>query len=68
MTTESGFQLRQGGPEVYELCWVRAQMDRAAGDLVAAAGVAPGDRVLDVACGTGVVARRAAAATAGSSS
>ena len=60
MTGESGFQLKQGGPEVYELCWVRAQMGRCAEELVAAAGVVPGDRVLDIGCGTGVVARAAA--------
>ena len=60
MTGESGFQLKQGGPHVYEHCWVRAQMGRCAEELVAAAGVSPGDRVLDVACGTGVVARTAA--------
>ena len=60
MTGESGFQLKQGGPEVYELCWVRAQLGRSAEELVAAAGVAPGDRVLDIGCGTGVVARAAA--------
>jgi SAM-dependent methyltransferase len=60
MTGESGFQLKQGGPQVYELCWVRAQMGRCAEELVAASGVSPGDRVLDVACGTGVVARTAA--------
>jgi len=60
VTGDSGFQLKQGGPEVYELCWVRAQMGRCAEELVAAARVAPGDRVLDVACGTGVVARTAA--------
>ena len=60
MTGESGFQLKQGGPELYELCWVRAQMGRCAEELVAAAGVAAGDRVLDVGCGTGVVARVAA--------
>jgi SAM-dependent methyltransferase len=57
---ESGFQLKEGGPQVYELCWVRAQMGRCAEELVAAAGVARGDRVLDIACGTGVVARTAA--------
>ncbi len=60
MTDNPGFQLIQGGPEVYELCWVRAQMGRSAEELVAAAGVAPGDRVLDIGCGTGVVARAAA--------
>ncbi len=60
MAGESGFQLKQGGPEVYELCWVQAQMARSAGELVAAARVGPGDMVLDVACGTGVVARAAA--------
>lgn len=61
MVEDSGFQLNQGGPEVYELCWVRAQMSRCAEELVAATDVAAGDRVLDIACGTGVVARRAAA-------
>lgn len=63
MTEESGFQLKQGGPEVYELCWVRAQMGQCAEELVEAAGVAPGECVLDVACGTGVVARVAAKRT-----
>ncbi|WP_176828177.1 class I SAM-dependent methyltransferase [Ruegeria marina] len=60
MTGNSGFQLKKGGPEVYEQCWVRAQMGRAAEELVTAAGVKPGHRVLDTACGTGVVARTAA--------
>lgn len=61
MTGASGFQLKRGGPEVYELCWVQAQMGRAAEDLVCAAGVTSGQQVLDVACGTGIVARTAAA-------
>lgn len=60
MRSDSGFQLKQGGPEVYEQCWVRAQMGRAAEELVTAAVVRSGHRVLDVACGTGVVARTAA--------
>ena len=60
MSHESGFQLKQGGPDVYEACWVRAQMGRCADELVAAADVTSGDLVLDVACGTGVVARKAA--------
>lgn len=63
MTGTSGFQLMRGGPEVYEASWVRAQMGRAAEELVAAAAVAPGERVIDVGCGTGVVARAAAART-----
>ncbi|ODM48072.1 hypothetical protein A9320_20270 [Ruegeria sp. PBVC088] len=63
MTGNSGFQLRRGGPEVYEASWVRAQMGRAAEDLVATADVVPGDRVIDIGCGTGVVARVAAART-----
>ena len=60
MKSESGFQLKQGGPDVYEQCWVRAQMGRAAEELVAAAGVRSRHRTLDVACGTGVAARTAA--------
>ena len=60
MTDESGFQLKQGGPEVYELCWVRAQLAQAAEELVEAAGVTHGDQILDIGCGTGVVARVAA--------
>jgi len=60
VTDESGFQLKQGGPEVYELCWVHAQLAQSAEELVEAAGVAHGDRVLDIGCGTGVVARAAA--------
>jgi len=63
MTGESGFQLKQGGPETYELCWVHAQMRQSAEELVVAAGIAPGDRVLDIGCGTGVVARAAATYT-----
>jgi SAM-dependent methyltransferase len=43
----------------YESLFVPALMGQFAPRLVAAAGVRPGDRVLDVACGTGVVARAA---------
>lgn len=68
MACSSGFQLKQGGPEVYELSWVRAQMGRAAEELVDVAGVAPGDHVIDIGCGTGVVARAAAVRTGSSAS
>ena len=50
----SEFQLRHGGPEVYESVLVAAQMGRAAMELVDAARIGPDDLVLDVACGTGV--------------
>lgn len=58
-----GWQLDRAGAESYEAHLVPAFMAPWAADLVAAVGVAPGDAVLDVACGTGIVARYAAAAT-----
>lgn len=59
MTKKSGFQLKGSAAEIYEICWVPSLMGKCADDLVAAANIKPGDRVLDVACGTGVVARSA---------
>ena len=59
MSTQSGFQLKGNAPEIYEICWVPALMGQCAADLVDAASVHTGDRVLDVGCGTGVVAREA---------
>jgi SAM-dependent methyltransferase len=51
--------------EAYEKLFVPALFGKWAPRTVAAAGVAPGDRVLDVACGTGIVARKALARVGG---
>jgi len=48
------------GPENYEKFFVPAIGGPLAKDLVASASLQPGERVLDVACGTGVVTRLAA--------
>ena len=54
------FQLSVEAAETYEARFVPAIFAGWAPHLVEAAGVAPGQAVLDVACGTGVVARTAA--------
>jgi SAM-dependent methyltransferase len=54
------FQLSVEAAEVYEANFVPALFAEWAPHLVEAAGVVPGQAVLDVACGTGVVARTAA--------
>ena len=54
------FQLSVEAAELYESSFVPALFADWAPHLVEAAGVAPGQAVLDVACGTGVVARTAA--------
>ena len=56
-----GWQLDGSSAEAYEEYFGPAFRPFAA-DLVRSAAVAHGDRVLDVACGTGIVAREAAAA------
>ncbi len=49
-----------GGPETYERIMVPVWMADWAEDLIRAGEVGPGKRVLDVACGTGIVARKSA--------
>lgn len=59
--TISGWQLDAAGAESYERELVPLFFGPWAEELVAAAGVREGDHVLDAACGTGAVARHAAA-------
>jgi ubiquinone/menaquinone biosynthesis C-methylase UbiE len=60
--TQLEFGKTYGGsaPENYERFFVPAIGEPLARDLVRSANLAPGERVLDVACGTGIVARLAA--------
>jgi SAM-dependent methyltransferase len=53
------FQLSVEAAEVYEASFVPALFAEWAVQLVEAAGIAPAQAVLDVACGTGIVARTA---------
>ncbi|MDD1703355.1 MAG: methyltransferase domain-containing protein [Methanoregula sp.] len=54
------WQMTTGGPETYEKYIVPVWMAEWAPDLIQAGGVGPKKQVLDVACGTGIVARKAA--------
>ncbi|MDP8927825.1 MAG: methyltransferase domain-containing protein [Actinomycetota bacterium] len=55
-----GWQLDDTGAAAYERNLVPVFLDAWAADLVDAVGVKPAERILDVACGTGIVARHAA--------
>jgi ubiquinone/menaquinone biosynthesis C-methylase UbiE len=55
------FQITAEQAEMYEATFVPAVFADWAPPLVDAAGIQPGQSILDVACGTGIVARTAAA-------
>jgi ubiquinone/menaquinone biosynthesis C-methylase UbiE len=60
MTEHESWQISGDAAEMYERCFVPAIFGRWAPQIADAAGVASEDRVLDVGCGTGVLARAAA--------
>jgi ubiquinone/menaquinone biosynthesis C-methylase UbiE len=58
MTERESWQVSGDAAEVYERCFVPAIFGRWALQIADAAKVASDDRVLDVGCGTGVLARQ----------
>ena len=59
-TTDTFQEISVEVAETYEASFVPSLFAGLAEHLVASAGIAPGQRILDVACGTGIVARTAA--------
>lgn len=68
VVTPAGWQLDASGPKAYERYLVPRLFAPWAEHLIDFTGLASGERVLDVACGTGIVARRAAARLDGNGS
>lgn len=64
-TASEAFHLSPAAAEMYEARFVPALFAEWAPRLIELAGVVPGQAVLDVACGTGIVARTVAAAQGG---
>jgi SAM-dependent methyltransferase len=60
MTDSSKGQVTRSAAEIYETFFVPALFQEWAGRMAEAAQLAPGQAVIDIACGTGVLAREAA--------
>jgi SAM-dependent methyltransferase len=60
MSTPSYRAYTGSAAETYQRCFVPAIAEPVSEPLLEAAALQPGERVLDVACGTGIIARRAA--------